>query len=404
VSARGARRFAWTIAILAFTLVAAAGSLWAFEVLSGSHERPFYWEDAAAGVVLPLIGAVVLHHRPRNRIGWVILTMGLAGAISIAGEQYAYHAAVAAPGSLPAAAFVAWVATWVWFPTYGLVPLVLLLFPDGPPEGWWRRLVPATIAVCALVVVSMAVHTAHDPLHFALAPDADPLVDPGISGIAMAAGMLLSLVLVVLGITSLLLRWRHADALRRAQMRWVVTSVSVGIGLFVAKSALTAVFTGLPGWIHDGLGVVGVSVMLLGIPIAIIRYRLYEIDRIISRTVSYGLVMLTLVGIYVLGVVGLGALVRGIAGGGGGDLVVAASTLAVAAAFGPLRRRVQDVVDRRFNRARYDAAREIERFGGRLRDEVDLTMLEHDLVETAYATLRPTHATLWMPPTAGVER
>jgi hypothetical protein len=144
---RSARRLGWTGVGLALVLVGLAGSLWTIDTLGVGGSRPFYWEDAAAGLVLPLIGGVIIHHRPRNRIGWVILVMGLSGAIAIAGEQYAYHAAVAAPGSLPGPELAAWVTTWAWFPTYGLVPLVLLLFPEGPPGGRWRHQVPGPVVV-----------------------------------------------------------------------------------------------------------------------------------------------------------------------------------------------------------------------------------------------------------------
>jgi hypothetical protein len=393
------RGVAWAAVVLAVSLVGVAGGIWAVDSISGSTvERPFYWEDAAAGLVFPLIGALILHHRPRNRLGWVILVMGLAGAVAIAGEQYAFHGAVAAPGSLPAPEVAAWVTTWVWFPIYGLVPLVLLLFPEGPPDGWWARLVPAAIVVPVVIVVAFGVMTARDPLHFAFDPEADPFAGWSVLSAVMTVGMVAFLCLVVLAIASLVVRWREADALGRQQRKWLVASATFGIACFVLKSVYEiAVHPESPGAVGDLLGVVGVTVMLLGIPIAILRYQLFEIDRILSRTVSYTVLTLALGGLYVLGVFVLGGALRTTTGGGGGDLAVAASTLLVAAAFGPARRRVQSAVDRRFDRARYDARRTIEEFGQKLRDEVEMGRLVDELERVATSAVHPSSTGVWFP-------
>jgi hypothetical protein len=197
---------------------------------------------------------------------------------------------------------------------------------------------------------------------------------------------------VLAGASALVVRYRRARRGERQQLKWAVLGGLVSVSVYLTGD-LTTRLPGVDWWL---VSLVAFTVFPLTVALAVLRYRLYDIDRIVSRTVSYGLLTALLVGVYAAGVVGLGGLIRSATGGGGGDLVVAASTLAVAALFGPARRRIQDLVDRRFNRARYDAQQTVEAFAQRLRDEVDLDTLCADLRASANEAIQPRSASVWV--------
>jgi hypothetical protein len=271
--------------------------------------------------------------------------------------------------------------------------LVLVLFPDGRVTPRWSRWLP--LAAVAL---------------FVAIPDAGRLLMGLLDGDTPATGRARVLVagwsaVILLGLFTQVRRYRHVSGpVERQQAKWVVFPLGALLALFVVILALPVV---TPGPVGPWFGVVLSPVVPLGILLplsvanAVLRYRLYDIDDVISRTVSYTLLMAVLAGVYTGAVVGLGAAVRALTGETGGDLVVAASTLAVAALFQPLRRHVQALVGRRFNRARYDAQRTIEIFAHRLRDEVDLSTLVDDLCATATAALRPHRLSVWLPAREG---
>lgn len=265
---------------------------------------------------------------------------------------------------------------------------VLALFPNGrfvPRASRW--LVAATVAMILLF------------------PDAFNLAEPVIQGEAVlsarAAIMLsASLAIIAVGLLAQVYRYRHISGLEeRQQTKWVMGPLGMLMVVASVPFVLPAAFPGAhERWVGWAL-LLSLSIMLvvpIGVANAVLRYRLYEIDRIISRTVSYALLTALLVGVYAAGVVGMGGVVRAFDGAGSGDLVVAASTLAVAAAFGPLRRRIQGLVDRQFNRARYDAHRTVETFTQRLRHEVDLATVTSDLAQVAASTLHPAYASVWL--------
>jgi hypothetical protein len=266
--------------------------------------------------------------------------------------------------------------------------LVLSLFPDGrrtPPWSGWLP-VGATAFLIAF-------------------PESGRLLMDLIAGDLEAAGPSRGIaaglsVLLALGLLAQIHRYRHVSGVtERQQAKWVVFPLAALVTLFTFVLLL-----GLrPGPPDRWVGFVLLVAVPLGVVVplmvanAVLRHRLFEIDRAISRTVAYTLLTAVLVAVYAGGVTALGAIVRLLTGGGGDDLVVAASTLAVAALFHPLRRRMQRLVDRRFNRLRYDAHRTIEVFGQRLRDEVDLAALVADLGDTAAAVLQPCHVSVWLP-------
>jgi hypothetical protein len=260
---------------------------------------------------------------------------------------------------------------------------VLLVFPDGRlPSPRWRWAAWLAGAGVAVMTLGMVASTLGDPVRIALSEE-EPGGLPGlvldVSVIAAAASFLAALV-------SLAQRWRRARGNEREQLKWVAFAA----GLALVANIVLQIFQ-LPG-----LGLVGVVLVPVGAAVAILRYRLYDIDRIISRTLGYGLLTALLGLVYVAGVFVSGRLLN--PGGKPSGLAVAASTLAVAALFQPARRRVQAAVDRRFNRARYDAARTVAAFSARLRDQIDLDTLSTELLAVVDQTMEPTQVSFWLRP------
>ncbi|HEX6012386.1 MAG TPA: hypothetical protein VFY87_11410, partial [Geminicoccaceae bacterium] len=347
----------------------------------------YYYEDAAVAVTFALVGAVVAAHRSANPIGWLFLAIGLSGALGVVSNEYVNYTLVVDPGALPGGLIAAWLSGWTWWPAYGLVPLVLLAFPDGrllsPRWRWAAWLAGGGVAVMTL---GIAVSTLGDPAYVALSEEAPG----GLPGLVLTISVSAAILSFLAALVSLVLRWRRAWGNERQQLKWVAFAAGLALLANIAFQIVQ-----LPG-----LGLVGVVLIPVGAAVAILRYRLYDIDRIISRTLAYGLLTVLLGLVYVAGVFALGRLLN--QGGEPSAFAVAASTLAVAALFQPARRRLQAAVDRRFNRARYDAARTVEAFSARLRDEIDLDTLTAELLAVADQTMQPTRASLWLrPPHSG---
>jgi hypothetical protein len=390
---------AWALWGLAMLGLAAAA--W-FDHLLGQAGRPELVQlTGGDGIILVLAavsaassGAILASRRPHHPVGWLLLAFGLLQALSSAAEGYARYGLLARPGSLPAATYLATLASVTFIPGLGCIGFVLLLTPTGsPPSPRWRRWAWIAAAVPALFVVAWLLGMpAVDPesvLHGVRNPFAIAVLEGPLRVVAGVTAPLTALTLVVAG-GSLVLRFRRARGTERQQLRWL--SFAAALALPAVLVLYAGVLTGnleLAGW------AVGLFLALLPLAIsaAIARYRLYDLDRIISRTLAYGLLTLVLGGGYAALVLGLGQLL-----GQDSSLVVAAATLAVAAVFQPARRRVQQAVDRRFNRHRYDAARTIDRFSTRLRQQVDLNTLTAELLGVVDQTMRPTQASLWLRP------
>ncbi|HKQ01928.1 MAG TPA: hypothetical protein VJ735_16520 [Actinomycetes bacterium] len=337
------------------------------------------------------VGAVLASRRPRHPVGWLLLGVGLAVALSILVEWYVKYGLVVRPGSLPAAEYLVGMAvlsfTVIWLACAGFV---LLLTPTGrlpsPRWRWWARL-----AAAAAVLVVLASIVQPDPL----APDwyGNPLAVPTlyrllvVPGVAAIAVVLVSL---LVGAGSLVGRFRRAHGVERLQLRWLALAAALGAGLLLV--ALVAGYLGRDAVVLAALSLC-VALLPLATGAAILRFRLYDLDRIVSRTLAYGLLTVLLGLGYAAVVLGLGRLL-----GPSSSLVVAAATLAVAALFQPARRRIQTLVDRRFNRRRYHAAQTIEAFSARLRNQVDLDTLAVELVAVADRTMEPTMLSLWLRP------
>jgi hypothetical protein len=252
------------------------------------------------------------------------------------------------------------------------------------------------VTAAAPVVVVLASVVQPDPL----APDwyGNPLAVPAVARLLLVpgvAGIVVVLVSVLVGAGSLVVRFRRARGVERLQLRWLALAAALAAGLLLV--ALVAGYLGKDAVVLASMCLC-VALLPLATGAAILRDRLYDLDRIISRTLTYGLLTVLLAGGYALVVLGLGQLL-----GRDSSLVGAAATLAVAALFQPARRRIQAIVDRRFNRRRYNAAKTVEAFSARLRDEIDLNALSAELLAVAHQTMQPTTAALWLRPSAQVQ-
>jgi hypothetical protein len=346
-------------------------------------------------VVAATVGAVLASRLPRHPVGWLLLGVGLSVAGSGVADGYARYGLVARPGVLPAARWIAIYSPATNIIGLALVGYVLLLTPTGslpsPRWRWWGRLAAAgpVAFVAALTVGPGLVIPPYDTV-------IDPVAIPALAGavlVAIVAGFFLTVAGLVVGAGSLVARFRRARGVERQQLRWLALAAALtGAGATVVGVGMAMGATAVP------LFAAGVCLALLPLATgaAILRYRLYDLDRIVSRTVAYGLLTVLLGLGYAVVVLGLGRLLPE-----GSSLVVAAATLAVAAVFQPLRRRIQQAVDRRFNRRRHDAGRIIEAFGARLRDQVDLDTLTAEVLAVVDQTMAPTRASLWLRPPAG---
>jgi hypothetical protein len=398
VSRQTAGRIAWTVCAVCLALMFTA---LAFLILNRSTPGVSNFGsrvgDAAFGLALlafPTVGALVASRRPGNPIGWILSGIGLLLGIAAFANEYGIYALLTEPGSLPAGETMAWLGSWLF-----IAPLILsgtllfLLFPDGRlASRRWR--VVLWISMAALVLALLGemfvpeelqdFDSVKNPYH-AEGTFADVLeVTSNIAFIAMFASIFASA-------ASLVLRFRRSTGLERQQLKWVASSA----GLLAAAFASGPIAL---WYVSDTAYEVALPLAIATIPvsagIAILRYRLYEIDRIVNRAVVYAAVTALLVGAYFGIVLGLQEVFSSF--GGGSDLAIAISTLAVAALFRPLRARVQRTVDRRFYRGRYDAQRTLEDFSARLRDEIDIQALQGELTAVVRRTLEPSQVSLWL--------
>jgi hypothetical protein len=358
-----------------------------------AHQNPVAdaGSSIAIGVPCAAVGYVVARRQPRNPLGWFMIAVGAgfvlandAGLYSIA--DYRLH-----HGGLP----LGWVAVLLqplWAPAVVLYPLVILLFPDGRlPSLRWRVVMWSYLAVGALLpagVYLVTVRTIVGHRIQVLANSDLAAVDhPSHRQIWLSALPRVTLLLLVVFLVAFLGRqiasYRHSSGERRQQLKWLLS----GAATFVA--ALIMLLSNVP--VLNAIGGFGTMALPVGIGVGILKYRLYEIDRLISRTLAYAIVTGLLIGVYA-GLVLLATRVLSVHS----QVAVAASTLAAAALFSPLRRRVQRWVDRRFNRARYDADRTVAAFAARLKDALDLDAVRGDLADVVQAALEPAHVSVWV--------
>ncbi|HET7270788.1 MAG TPA: hypothetical protein VFI90_06840 [Rubrobacter sp.] len=411
MSSRAASWLAWSLAGLSVALFLANATLYA---LARAAPVPDSWDVNLniAGLLgtgpflsFPVVGALIASTRPRNPVGWILLADGLLWTTTNTLDHYSVYG-IARPGSLPFPLGAAAINNWLWVPAVGLLATyVFLLFPDGRlPSRRWRPL--AWLSGVVIVSVSVGVALSPGPLQ-GLGGVQNPfvLLKPWMMPVFWAVLPLLPLCMLA-SAASLVFRFQRSRGEERQQLKWIAFAAAfVGLSYMIAM-VLSFVFPS-ESWFAPGsplwLDLVAYTALLsfVAIPIAvgfaILKYRLYDIDTIINRTLVYAPLTATLVLIYVGGVVGLQAIFR-ILSGQESTLAVVASTLAIAALFNPLRRRVQGFVDRRFYRRKYDATKTLEAFSARLRDETDLEALNDELVAVVRETMQPAYVSLWLRP------
>jgi hypothetical protein len=394
---RWAAGLAWALWLASLLCLAVVPWTDRLTIRAGRPELASQWQGSFLLVVLAFlitttVGALVASRRPRHPVGWLLLGFALSQTASGVISSYMTYGLLVRPGALPAAASVARYYPATGAATLALLSLVLLLTPTGSlPSArwrWWAWITAATPLALALVVP-----VAPGRLDPQLLLTSSPFSDRALGGVLLVAtqvALVVTALAVVVAAGSLVLRFRRAQGVERQQLRWV--ALGAALMVLAVPVVLAPVALGIP-IVVDWVAVVWLVVLPVAVGAAVLRYRLYDLDRIISRTVAYGLLTLLLGGGYALVVLGLGQLLKR-----DSPLVVAAATLAVAAVFQPARRRVQAVVDRRFNRRRHDTTRIIEGFGARLRDQVDLDTLTDDLLAVVDQTMQPTQTSLWLRP------
>jgi hypothetical protein len=339
-----------------------------------------------------VVGSIVATRRSRNVIGWIMWTTGTVIAWSTAGVTYATYSLDRLGGALPATVPIAFVSNVAIIPAIATVAIfVPLLFPDGRlPSARWRA--AAWLGVVATILPTIALAIAPGIMAGG-AKIENPIGIPGVESVGDLLGHVLVVLLassVVLAIASVAWRYRRGNQLERQQLRWfaypaLVMVASVALGLSDIGPLAES------GWLVI-LG--GVALVPIGTGVAILRYRLYDLDRLISRTISYGLVTGLLVGMFLLVNLGLQSILSSLTSGN--SLAVAGSTLLAAALFTPLRRRVHAIVDRRFDRARYDGEQTAISFSVRMRNATDLPTVTRDLEGTVRHAIAPSSLGLWL--------
>lgn len=363
--------------------------------------------SAAAALLLPTnaffvvliapfgaIGAILASRRPEHRIGWIFCSFAVTFAVYVFATAYA-TAGLAAGPEWPAARFAAWLDAWFWLAYVTQLELAFLLFPTGRLSSpRWRWLASAIVIANAVNALALALRPG--PL------DAHVVDNPlGVAALAPAMGLLAALLPVfllgvLLSLGSPLARLPRARGVEREQIKWVGSAGMLLVFALLLSGLLRPL--GLAPAIADFISSVMYALGVVGVPVAmgvaILRYRLYDIEVIIRRTLIYGSVLAVLAAAYLGGVVLVQSVLRTFTSGS--EIAVAASTLLTVALFQPLRSRVQQAVDQRFYRSRYDASRTIDAFAEELRDEVDLESVRAHLLDAVGETMSPAHASVWL--------
>ena len=385
MSARAVSWLAWSVCGLTL-LVLALSMLLIF--LGWSTPLPSEWTPwrdqtvSLLGLIgAPVLGGLIASRRPRNPYGWLWLGFGLGLACQRLAETYGAYALVVDPGSLAAPRTISHVLQLGGQVALTLAPLLMLLFPTGRlPSPRWRPLAWISTAAGAVLLLLVLLYDSPDQVGGAIT----------ITTIAVLSVIFASIFLSAL---SIIVRYRRAGGAERQQLKWfALAAIPIGV---VSVGQLLWLAWLLPTELSNLLDAASITVLYVAVGIAILRYRLYDIDIIVNRTLVYGSLTVMLVLVYVGSVVGLQYILRALTGQES-QLAIVVSTLAIAALFNPLRRRVQAVVDRLFYRRKYDAAKTLEEFSAKLRDETDLEALSGELLAVVRETVQPKRVTLWL--------
>jgi hypothetical protein len=386
-----ATRMAWGLGTVAIVVTLLAMAL---VVATRSVPRPGWersWQLVVATIAwylsFSIVGTIIAARRPANPVGWLLLGIGLTLGMNDFMHYYGTYTLIYRPGALPLGLAVGWVANWNWAIIFPLLPFVFLLFPDGRlPSPRWRVLAWAA-GLCGGLILLLSPFRAGSLEYYPAIRN--PVGIPAFTEPFFANLALVYFALLLLATASLLVRFRHARREQRQQLKWVAfAAVFLGVVMLIGPRLL-------PDPIRVILQILATLAFNGAIAIAILKYRLYDIDRLINRTLVYGLLTALLVTVYGGLVLVLGQLFGGI-GAEPPSWAVAGATLAVAALIQPARHRIQAAVDRRFNRRHYNAAKTIEGFAARLRQEVDLDTLSAELLAVVDHTMQPTQTWLWL--------
>ena len=410
ISPRVAAWLAWSLCGLTLILLACVVAFEALYRVSFSGMSLFVFVVPSA-----LVGAVVASRQPRNPVGWFFVVSATCWAVNEATGRYAVYGLVIEPGSLPLAHLMAWPSTWMWEPAFVLIGLFLpLYFPDGRllSPRWRPVLWLALLFSVGFGVVFGALYPGEvDELSPGVGGDVPGVVNPlGVEALRLLdrvpqVDIILAVVLLVsvlCSVASLVVRFRRSDGEERQQMKWLTYAAAANFATLLLLMSLPAD----SAW-YRAVNTLS-DLVLAGLPVAVglavLRYRLYDIDRIINRTLVYGSLSASLALVYFGGVATTQAIFGALTGQEEqSQLAVVVSTLAIAALFMPLRRRIQSFIDRRFYRRKYDARKTLEAFSAKLRDETDLDRLGDELMGVVHETIQPAHVSLWLHPDPAVK-
>ena len=415
VSTRSAFWLAWSLAVLCVAMFLASVALWFLLVRSVQVSGSLGADLTVAGLLLylpflafPIVGAFIASARPENPIGWILLADGLLWMCISVTDFYGLYG-LAVPGSVPFPLVMAGLNNWLWVPAVGLFgTYLLLLFPDGRlPSRRWRLL--AWLSGAVIVLASMGVMLAPGPLQ-GLGGVRNPFGVEGVPWVEDAGtAVLLMLPLCMLAsASSLMMRYRRSGGEVREQIKWIAFAASVVVIVYLLVVVTSFVVPSVtwfaaasPLWLNilEYAALVSLTAVPIAVGFAVSKYRLYDIDVVINRTLVYGSLTALLALVYLGGVTAAQAIFSTLTGQQEQpQLAIVISTLIIAALFNPLRRRIQSFIDRRFYRGKYDAAKTLEAFSAKLRDETDLDALSTDLVGVIKETMQPAHVSLWLLP------
>ena len=411
MSPRAAAWLAWSLWVLSLPFIAFSGGVLGFQSASTR-----IYPDSAMIVLLTLlaftfttVGAVVASRRSENPIGWIFCAGGLVLSLVVCANsftEYALH--TRSPDPLPGVGYAAWIATWAPIPTMLLIAtMLLLLFPDGrvtsPEWGFvaWTAGIGGVIAALGQALGRHKAGTDYGSID-------NPLAVGGIVGnfllMLSGFGFVLLMLSCLASIAVPFVRLSQAQGQERQQLKWFAYAATVSVGglVIILLGAGSSSLLWNLGWL---VGILGFAFLPVAAAIAILKYRLYEIDTIINRTLVYGSLTIVLAVVYFGGVAATQAVLQAVTDQEElPQLAIVVSTLIIAALFNPLRGRIQGFIDRRFYRRKYDARQTLEAFSAKLRDETDLNALNDDLVGVVRETMQPAHASLWLRPYTDVGR
>jgi hypothetical protein len=352
------------------------------------------------------VGAFVASRRPENPIGWIFCAGGLVLSVAVSAANYAEYALGVGSGRLPGVEYAAWVATWAPIPTLFLIATMLfLLFPEGKVQSpEWRFVAWTAVISSVLVVLGEAFGRDNAGTDYGSIPN--PVAVGGAVGnfLDMLGGFGFTFLMLsfLASVAAPFVRLSRARSQERQQIKWFAYATALMVGGFLVTLLLGTGYSEMSelmwdlGWL---IGIVGFAFLPVATAIAILKYRLYDIDRIINRTLVYGLLTVLLALVYFGGVTAIQSIFQTLTGQERlPQLAIVASTLIIAALFSPLRRRIQSFIDRRFYRRKYDARKTLEAFSAKLRDETDLNALSDDLVGVVRETMQPAHVSMWLRP------